>query len=134
MSPPLNHKNVSDYLPFLQNVTHRLVQKWNDQSVGGATVVINQDLLSYTIDVIGLIAFDVDFDCLRKPFSQEAADLSHMFETITKRALSPIWYWRIPFVGPYLDCGGFSSGRMTKFLDRTIRSFGKSSASDSDDK
>ena len=121
MAPPLNHKNLKDYLPYIRTVTKRLVEKWKDSKT--PTIVINPDLLSLTIDNIGFIAFDQDIDCLRKDFSQEAEDLKRLFGTILTRAISPVPYWKLPIVGQYLDGGAFHIRRTQNNIQKMIRLF-----------
>lgn len=133
MAPLLNHKNLIDYLPFLQIVTRRLVEKWRSKASNDAksshevpkAIAINRDIRSYTMDIIGLIAFDQDFDCVRQTNSQHAIDIQKIFDILQIRAISPVWYWRIPLIGQYLDGGGFVRNRLEKFLGQTIECFQK---------
>lgn len=121
IAPPLNQRNLKDYLPFVRTITERLIEKWGSATT--PTVAINQDLMSYTIDIIGLIAFDRDIDCLRKTFSQDAEDLKVVFQTMFVRAVAPFSYYKIPIIGPYLDLGEFSAGRVQRFVQGIIHSF-----------
>mmetsp|Transcript_2397 Transcript_2397/g.3132 ORF Transcript_2397/g.3132 Transcript_2397/m.3132 type:complete len:555 (+) Transcript_2397:56-1720(+) len=127
MAPPLNLKNIRDYMPFLRTVTARLVQKWKTATTKASKddncVVVNQDVLSMTIDIIGLVAFDADFDSLRKDFSQEANDIKSMFQTMATRAMSPFRYWRIPVLGPMLDGSYWHMGRLQKRIGNIVKAF-----------
>jgi cytochrome P450 len=128
MAPPLNQKNLADYVPFVQQITGRLIAKWTQTQQADGHVTINQDIMSIMIDYIGKIAFDEDYDCLRRrrkgtSTPHEATDLQHMFRTMASRALSPINYWNIPFVGQYLDGFGYTKDRLIKKLNRTLDSY-----------
>ena len=134
MAPPLNRKNMTDYFPFIQKITKRLVEKWNDESINGSSVPINQDLMKLMIDYIGMIAFDQDYDCLRNPHAQQAKDLKRMFKCMQLRALSPIQYWKIPILGKYLDGATFNVGRLMNEIQAIITSYSSNSNNQSPSK
>eukprot|EP00957_Ditylum_brightwellii_P041382 3133667-Ditylum_brightwellii.AAC.1 len=75
------------------------------------------------MDIIGLVAFDADYDSLRKGFSQEADDLKSMFRTMSMRGLSPFRYWRIPVLGQMLDGGYWHIGRLQKRIRNIVKAY-----------
>ena len=115
----------------MYNKLHKdLITKWTDVQESCGSVTINQDIMSIMIDYIGKIAFDEDYDCLRRPAGSthhhEATDLQYMFQTLASRALSPISYWNIPFVGQYLDGFGWTKNRLIAKLNSTLDSYASS--------
>jgi cytochrome P450 len=122
-APPLNRKNVNDYIPFVRTTTQRLIEKWSTAIPSTPTIVINHDLLAYTMDNISLVAFGQDMDCLRNPHSQRGDDLRKVFRAVYYRALSPIRYWRLPLIGKHLDLSAFSAERIQRNIAQTVALF-----------
>lgn len=121
VAPGLNQKSMPDYLPSIRTVTLRLIQKWKETQIRQGYVTVNTDLAASSIDIIGLVAFEQDFNFLRSPNCQPGLDIKAMMKIMLVRAMSPIWYWRIPLVGPYLDGGGFVRDRLQATIRQAIR-------------
>mmetsp|Transcript_21359 Transcript_21359/g.59198 ORF Transcript_21359/g.59198 Transcript_21359/m.59198 type:complete len:350 (+) Transcript_21359:254-1303(+) len=73
-----------------------------------------------------------DFDFLHHPNSTVAKDVRAVVKAATLRALMPIWYWRIPVVGQYLDGYGWSVERLRRIIQDTIQSFQSEKRQDDD--
>ena len=103
----LNRSNTEEYLPILKEMAARLIEKWENADVG-SSVAINNDLGGMTADSISKVMFDRDFDFLNHPESQTASSVRTVMRGALSRALSPIYYWRIPIIGQYFDGVGFA--------------------------
>lgn len=112
----LNRSNTEDYLPILKHMVTNLIQKWEKQDsdvqyrddMKIVTVAINDDLGGMTADSICKVMLDRDYDFLNHPDSTVAKNVRTMMKGALNRALCPIWYWRIPVIGQYLDGAGFA--------------------------
>ena len=129
----LNRLAVGDFLAIMIKTTDRLVQKWMEQCEVGngntTTVVkdIHVDLGNCTADAIAAVSIDQDFDFLNHPDSGVAMDMDTIMEGALKRALSPVWYWRIPCIGQYLDGIGFARDRIWSLVSQVVRNYERDS-------
>jgi cytochrome P450 len=134
MAPPLNRHNLDSYLPHIRTITNRLVAKWSKMSSTTASggrdgiVIINHDLTKYTVDVIGKIGFDIDYHCVDSDHSSQADDLLFLFRLASKRALSLVPYWKIPFIGDYLDGVAFRKNRLLRGFQQMIQEYKRQQA------
>ena len=103
----LNQHHTADYLPIVKQSARRLIAKWKVASKRGP-IVINNDLGAMTADSIAQVLLDQDFDFVNRPNSKMATQVKTVFRAAMNRAMSPIWYWRTPVVGQYLDGYGFA--------------------------
>ena len=87
----------------------------------GAAQPINRTLYSATADIISLLAFGHDFDSLQRDCPVLEA-LTQLFPIIMQRnlAYSACAYWKLPFVGEWLDGGEQVVGRIKGAIDRII--------------
>jgi cytochrome P450 len=76
-----------------------------------------------TADSISAFTLDQDFDFLNHPDSREAADVQKILLGASVRSVSPIWYWRVPVVGQYLDGLGFAIDRVLKMMNQVVRDY-----------
>jgi cytochrome P450 len=120
----LNRNNMQTYLPVFRKGAERLVNKWT----GGGEMDPASDMLHVAADAIADIALGQDFDFLNKPTSTMAHDVSEVMLCF-RRALSPIWYWRIPVIGQYLDGSGWSVDRVKAMLKQVVPKQGGNSKS-----
>jgi cytochrome P450 len=123
VAPALNLKSVRDYLPLVQEVTIRLIEKWKSDTKGnsnGECITINRDILCYGIDNIGLIAFGKDFDSLSQAGSADAKDVQLTFRKLFSRSLAPIKFWKIPFIGDYIDGAAAAKERLRSLIHGLI--------------
>jgi len=119
VGPSLNRKNVRDYLAAVKLVSGRLMTKL--ESICDDTVVISNHVLSSTVDIISLVAFDKDVDCVSKGRSQMGEDLKRAFMGASRRILSPFSFWKIPIIGQYLDGAGWAIKRLENEFSRLVR-------------
>jgi cytochrome P450 len=121
----LNHGHVTDYMPILKDMSRRLTHKWLDivqeTKASSAVVAINNDLGSLTADSITRVMLDQDFDFLHYPDSKMATNVTKMLECGLVRALCPIWYWRIPWIGQYLDGYGWAVRSLWKTIETSVQ-------------
>ena len=128
MAAALNRKNVQDYLPPLKDKANRLLSKWlkniDKAAPGSFSTSVEDDLTRMSADSIALVALERDFDFLNKQ-DQFGKDVRSIIFGAMFRALSPIWFWRIPFVGQYLDGLGFAIQRFRHLVDSIVQSYEK---------
>jgi len=102
-----------------------LIQKWSrfiSDSDGETLIPVETDLLHMTADTLFKVALGRDFDFLNSPDSTVVYDMRKIVSKGFARASSPIWYWRIPLIGQYLDGLGFSIDRIHKLLHSIVAS------------
>jgi Cytochrome P450 len=124
VGPIYNHKNMKDHHhKILTLVASRLIEKWSACAEEGKVITTNNDFLSCTMDVISLVAFSKDLNCLNKVGSELGATLRTYMQKLYPRFLSPVRYWRIPIVGQYLDGAGWSADRIKRHCLAYIEEF-----------
>lgn len=116
----LNKRHVEDYLPTVKRIASRLIEKWREASSEGDTIAIKSDNYCLAIDIIALVAFGKDFDCLRQGHIRDAADVKMTVSTGLFRSLSPIKYWNIPLIGQYIDGGGWAVKRLSRAFHKMV--------------
>ena len=121
VAPMFNNNRLRDHMQFIRVVSKRLVDKWGDK-VG--SFGINDDLSNFAMDFSALSTLGKDFDTLNHP-NEIAASLKKTFDGTAFRALSPIPYWKIPFVGQYLDGVGFAFDHLAKSIEEIVDSYQK---------
>lgn len=114
----LNHANVGDYLTSQKVMVERLVAKWIRQS--DAPVIIDSDLALMASDSIAKAAMGRDYDFLNHPDSQVAKDVKSSMHALVKRGIAPVFYWKLPLIGQYLDGYGWGIARIRKLIDSVI--------------
>jgi cytochrome P450 len=136
--PALNRSNVQEYLSVMSQMVDRLAKKWRDQCDETATTTataivrdIQVDLGNITADSIVAVTLDQNFDFLNHPDSRVATDVQKIMEGFLKRGLSPVWYWRVPVIGQYLDGLGFAIDRVWKMMDQVVRDYEREHVSSS---
>jgi len=125
MSAVLNRNNVKDFLEGFKLSARRLIQKWSSSISDTETetsIPVQNDLMHMTAETISRVALGRDMDLLNTPDSTIAYDIEKLFTRGFGRASSPIWYWRIPLIGQYLDVLGFSIDRTHKLLHSIVAS------------
>ena len=92
----LNARNVQGFFGTIQEVTNRLLQRW-EQKVRDANSVVDvqKELMRFTVDITTKIAFGYDTHSLEKEYDQLQQYLEKIFPAINKRITSPIPFWRI---------------------------------------
>ena len=129
VGPSLNRKNVRDYLSSVKLVSSRLVKKFESMcehsrravNLDSVCVNIGNHILASTVDIISLVAFDKDVDCVSNGRSEMGEDLKRAFLGSQTRILSPFPFWKIPVIGQYLDGSGWAIKRLEKEFSRLAR-------------
>lgn len=120
VSPHFNRKHIEDYLPTVKTVSQRLCNKWSSMIQEEGAVSISPGLLALTIDIISLVAFAMDLNCVEKGETEEGKDVIKIFEKSLLRILAPFSYWKIPIIGKYLDGGEFAANRLKALFYKLI--------------
>lgn len=115
----LNNSNVNEYLVSLRKAVNRLITKWDSLRLEGA-VAIGHDLSSLASDSIAMVGMGRDYDFLNHPTSQVAEDVQATMKAVFSRAFSPVRYWRLPFIGQYIDGYGGAIKRTNKLVNTVI--------------
>lgn len=125
VSAALNHKQLHEhYLPNMKRFASRLIQKWEkdvENSPNGILEGTRADLGGLTADAVCKTVLDEEFDFLNHPERQVARDVRAIMQGATMRSLLPVWYWRIPFIGQYMDGLGWPIHRLTSIIQKTIQ-------------
>ena len=116
----LNHANLQDYLQAMKTVTVRLMDKWKTECETTESIPILETLGLAATDILALITIKQDFDSLRNTKCQVVQDLHTIVRGAMRRTISPVWYWRIPIIGQYLDGCGWALQRMQKTLGGAV--------------
>ncbi len=90
----LTPEAVKHFFPIVRTVTERLHARWQAAARAGAPVDVPRDLKRYSVDVTTWLAMGVDVDTLNHDDNPLQSDVEFMFETIGRRFLKPIPYWR----------------------------------------
>ena len=125
-----NKSHIRDYMKYTKLVAGRLMVKWEGLAAksGPQGFGVNQDISKYVTDSASLSLLGKDSNTLNKS-DTTIEDLSKAFDSMVVRQLSPIQFWKIPFIGQYLDGVGFTVDRLYRTLTGTIESFRKDGAS-----
>ena len=116
----LSRSNVQDYLEVFRDMAERVVEKWS-ACCEQETLIVDNDLAHFSADTIAKVTMNRDFDFLNQPDSQLFKDVQNTVNGSFRRALSPVWYWRIPVIGQHLDGIGTSALRVHKLLTEIVR-------------
>ncbi len=132
VGPFLNRQHIIDYVPSIKLVGSRLCDKWEALMAKNGVVTINEDILSATMDIVSLISCGQDLDSITKGKVQLGEDIRGIVSKVVLRSLVPFSFWNIPFIGQYLDGGGWYVKRVRRKLIRIVDDNKKSlSANDS---
>ena len=133
MAPMFNKNHVRDYMQYTKLVTDRLITKFGRLAAesGPDGFGVNADMYRYAMDSTFLTILGKDVNTLKHP-QQITTDLQTAFNGVLKRHLSPIEYWKIPFVGQYLDGTGFAVDRMIAAMGDVLDRFKTHGVSDGD--
>jgi len=87
--------HVRAYYPALLKVTQRLVQRWTHAALRQETIVLQSDLMRYTVDTIAGLAFGAEVDTLGSDGDVIQQHLDKVFPALFRRITAPIPLWRI---------------------------------------
>jgi len=87
--------HVRAYYPALLKVAQRLVQRWTHAALRQETIVLQSDLMRYTVDTIAGLAFGAEVDTLGSDGDVIQQHLDKVFPALFRRITAPIPLWRI---------------------------------------
>lgn len=91
--------HVRRYVPALQGVAQRLVQRWQQAadlqaSDARAAIDLQADLMRYTVDTIAGLAFGATVNTLQSDDDVIQQHLDKIFPAMTRRMFAPLPLWR----------------------------------------
>ncbi|MBJ7467331.1 MAG: cytochrome P450 [Rhodoferax sp.] len=87
--------HVRAYYPALVKVAQRLVKRWTHAARRQETIVLQSDLMRYTVDTIAGLAFGAEVDTLGSDGDVIQQHLDKVFPALFRRITAPIPLWRI---------------------------------------
>ncbi len=87
--------HVRAYYPALVKVAQRLVTRWTQAARLQETIVLQSDLMRYTVDTIAGLAFGAEVDTLGADGDVIQQHLDKVFPALFRRITAPIPLWRI---------------------------------------
>ena len=87
--------HVRAYYPALLTVAQRLVQRWTEAARRQETIVLQSDLMRYTVDTIAGLAFGAEVDTLGADGDVIQQHLDKVFPALFRRITAPIPTWRL---------------------------------------
>ena len=87
--------HVRAYYPALVKVAQRLVTRWIQAAHRQETIVLQSDLMRYTVDTIAGLAFGAEVDTLGADGDVIQQHLDKVFPALFRRITAPIPLWRI---------------------------------------
>ena len=87
--------HVRAYYPALLTVAQRLVQRWTEAARRQETIVLQTDLMRYTVDTIAGLAFGAEVDTLGADGDVIQQHLDKVFPALFRRITAPIPTWRL---------------------------------------
>jgi len=87
--------HVRAYYPALLTVAQRLVKRWTEAARRQETIVLQSDLMRYTVDTIAGLAFGAEVDTLGADGDVIQQHLDKVFPALFRRITAPIPTWRL---------------------------------------
>ena len=87
--------HVRAYYPALVKVAQRLAKRWTHAAQRQETIVLQSDLMRYTVDTIAGLAFGAEVDTLGADGDVIQQHLDKVFPALFRRITAPIPLWRI---------------------------------------
>ena len=87
--------HVRAYYPALVKVAQRLVKRWADAALAQESIVLQSDLMRYTVDTIAGLAFGAEVDTLGAGGDVIQQHLDKVFPALFRRITAPIPTWRL---------------------------------------
>jgi cytochrome P450/nitrite reductase/ring-hydroxylating ferredoxin subunit len=92
----LNTRNVQGFFVTIQDITSRLLNRWQQKIKDTKIVVdVQKEMMLYTVDITTKIAFGYETNSLEREDDHLQQHLEKIFPAINKRITSPIPFWRI---------------------------------------
>ncbi len=86
--------HVRAYFPSLLKVTKRLQGRWQKAARSGTTIVLQEDLMRYTVDGVAGLAFGTDMNTLESDHEVIQQHLDKIFPALFRRIFARFPYWR----------------------------------------
>lgn len=100
LAPHLSLQAVRNVFPNIQHLTQQLAAAVAKEQRERGTVNFTKLFISYSIDVLGIVALGVNFNMLETgqphPMYEQ---MRKMWSATVYRAISPFPFWKIPFFG-----------------------------------
>ncbi|GLK76854.1 hypothetical protein GCM10008171_21080 [Methylopila jiangsuensis] len=90
----LNARQIRAFFPKLQEITGRLMRRWDRAAEQGGPVDVQADLMRYTVDVTSNLSFNYDMNTIEKEGDVIQQRLEYVFPMISRRVNSAFPYWR----------------------------------------
>lgn len=90
----LSMKNVKAYFPVIQQMTHRLMKRWDNIAAQKTTLDVQHEMMLYTVDITTFIAFGYDTNTLESDGDVIQNHLKKVFPMVNKRIAAPLPLWR----------------------------------------
>lgn len=90
----LNTKHLHRSFRVIHTATERLHRRLSQAAESGVTLDIEEELSSYSVDIISALAFGHDVNTLERRDNELQAHLLRTFEMIARRLGAPVPYWR----------------------------------------
>ena len=87
--------HVRAYYPALVTVAQRLVRRWRIAAQHRETIVLQSDLMRYTVDTIAGLAFGAEVDTLGSDGDVIQQHLDKIFPALFRRITAPVPLWRL---------------------------------------
>lgn len=86
--------HVKRYYPFLLRVAERLVGRWQAAAREDRRIVLQADLMRFTVDAVAGLAFGEDVNTLQSDEDVIQQHLNRIFPMLFKRIFAPLPTWR----------------------------------------
>jgi len=89
--------HIKKYFPTLVKVTERFVGRWERAASAGTSIDLTADLMRYTVDVVGGLAFGSDINTIESDQEVIQRHLDKVLPALAKSLLSPFpWLRKLP--------------------------------------
>jgi len=119
ISPAFNAMSVQSYLPLVHMIVENLIVELGNLAHEDKAVNVSVVMRCFDADLISKVAFNSDFGSLQKQ-SQELVDLTIFMGGFLKRMISPIPYWKAPWVGQWIDGADHTLANLEKALEKIL--------------
>lgn len=90
----LSMRNVRAFFPTIEEMTQRLINRWEGVLESQEVIDIQKEMMLYTVDITTNIAFGYDTNSLQSEGDIIQEHLNKIFPMVNKRIVSPIPVWR----------------------------------------
>ncbi len=90
----LDPGHVRGYFPQLVSVTERLARRWQRAAAEQREIVLQDDLMRFTVDVVAGLAFGADINTLEQGEDRIHRHLDQLLPALARRLAMPFPLWR----------------------------------------